>query len=236
LELPTFMSPPGPCGYLPEQTWELEYQFVETCSSQFLQERLENGWRHLGHMFFHPRCPVCTACQSLRVVVSSFQSNRSQRRVRQLNDGSIALRIGHPSVSKEKLDLYDRYHTFQTAEKGWPERFAQDSEGYASSHVENPLPTEEWAYYLGDTLLGVGYVTAVPTGLSAVHFFYDPKERRRSLGIWNVLKIIEEASRRGLPYAYLGYYVAGSPSTQYKTSFVPNEVQEAGHWRTFRQS
>src|SRR6266446_10122108 len=40
--------------------------------------------------------PSADRGQPLRVIVSSFQPNRSQRRVRKLNDGSISLRIGAP--------------------------------------------------------------------------------------------------------------------------------------------
>ena len=37
--------------------------------------------------------------------------------------------------------------------------------------------------------------------------------------------MIDEVKRRGLPYAYLGYYVEGSPSMSYKTRFVPNRLR-----------
>ena len=60
-------------------------------------------------------------------------------------------------------------------------------------------------------------------GLSAIYFFYDPLERQRSLGTYNVLCVIDEARRRGLPYAYLGYYVEGCAAMAYKTRFVPND-------------
>jgi arginine-tRNA-protein transferase len=72
-------------------------------------------------------------------------------------------------------------------------------------------------------------------GLSAIYFFYDPDERPRSLGTWNVLCLIDEAVRRALPYVYLGYYVPGCSSMEYKPRFVPNEIRgEDGVWRLFR--
>jgi leucyl-tRNA---protein transferase len=47
--------------------------------------------------------------------------------------------------------------------------------------------------------------------------------------------VIDEAKRRGLPYAYLGYYVEGSPSMSYKTRFVPNQLHgQDGVWSDFR--
>ena len=93
---------------------------------------------------------------------------------------------------------------------------------------------EEWRYLLNGRLVGVGYVDALPDGLSAIYYFSDPDERSRSLGTFNVLSIIEEAGRRGLPWVYLGYYVKGCRSVEYKARFAPNEVLGAdGTWGPF---
>ena len=65
-------------------------------------------------------------------------------------------------------------------------------------------------------------------------FEFPGWEVQRSLGTWNVLCLIDEAVRRGLPYVYLGYYVEGCPSMSYKIRFVPNEIRGAdGVWRDF---
>jgi leucyl-tRNA---protein transferase len=171
----------------------------------------------------------------VRVVVDRFRPDRSQRRVRKLNEGAIRLRIGPPAVSAARLALYDRYHAAQTAAKGWPLHPAKDSGQYASSFVDNPFPTEEWCYLLGNRLIGVGYVDVLPGGLSAIYFYYDPAERKRSLGTWNVLSIIERAAQRHIPHVYLGYYVAGCPSMLYKARFRPNQIRRPdGVWEDFQ--
>src|SRR5205823_11558684 len=132
------------------------------------------------------------------------------------------------------LALYDRYHAHQADAKGWPQHPARDAHGYAQSFVENPFPTEEWCYFLEGRLVGVGYVDVLPGGLSAIYFFYDPDERHRALGTWNVLKIIESAAQQGIPHVYLGYYVAGSPSMLYKSRFLPNQLLGLdGRWHDF---
>jgi arginine-tRNA-protein transferase len=231
-----YMAPPSQCGYLPEQVWRLEYDHVATMSPAEYMEYMLHGWRRFGHVLFRPRCPACTACQPLRVLVDRFRPDRSQRRARQANEGVVRLEIGSPSVSRARLDLYDRYHAYQTGAKGWPEHPTKDAYSYAASFVEHPFRTEEWCYYLGRRLVGVGYVDDLPQGLSAIYFFYDPDERRRSLGTWNVLNVIAEAARRRLPHVYLGYFVAGCASMQYKSRFVPNQILGAdGEWRDFRQ-
>jgi len=73
---------------------------------------------------------------------------------------------------------------------------------------------------------------SVPAGLSAIYFFHEPAEAPRSLGTFNILMMIDEARPRGLPYVYLGYYVQGCRSLEYKARFQPNELLDAhGAWR-----
>ncbi|GBD36597.1 Putative arginyl-tRNA--protein transferase [bacterium HR36] len=226
-----YFGPPGPCGYLPDQTWRLEYEFVHRLTAEEYQQRLDEGWRRFGHSLFRNHCPHCHACQSLRVLVNEFRPNRSQRRCAKANRGLTLCKICLPSISREKLLLYHRFHDFQTRHKGWPEVEDRGYFAYVASFVENPLPTEEWQYYREGQLVGVGYVDVVPQGLSAIYFFYDPDYRRYSLGTWNILSLIAEAQQRGMPYVYLGYYVAGCRSLEYKAHFRPCEIRRpSGYW------
>ena len=96
--------------------------------------------------------------------------------------------------------------------------------------MDNPFPVEEWCYYIGQRLVGVGYVDPLPAALSAIYFFYEPEQRDRSLGTYNVQQIIESARKRQIPHVYLGYCVEGCPSLEYKARFQPNEVLGA-RWR-----
>lgn len=242
-----YTATPSRCGYLPDQQWSLEHEYVaELSSAEYLQRMIE-GWRRFGHMLFRPACEGCRACKALRVRVREFRPDRSQRRCRKRNEGVVELQIGPPSVGLVKLDLYDRYHAFQAESKSWPEHAAKDAESYHDSFVHHPFDAEEWCYFLDGRLVGVGYVDCLSQaepggegvgkeGLSAIYFFHDPDERDRGLGTWNVLCLIDEARRRGLPYLYLGYYVAGCQSMEYKPRFVPNELRgDDGVWRVFRE-
>jgi arginine-tRNA-protein transferase len=169
------------------------------------------------------------------VLADRFRPDRSQRRARRANEGAVRLVIGQPSVSRAKLDLYDRFHAFQSETKGWPWHFPKDAASYVSSFVDNPFPVQEWCYYLDGQLVGVGYVDDLPGALSAIYFIHDPDERSRSLGTWNVLSILDYAAQRHIPYVYLGYYVADCSSLAYKARFVPNQLLgEDGRWHDFR--
>jgi arginyl-tRNA--protein-N-Asp/Glu arginylyltransferase len=230
-----FVSLPHDCSYLPGETWRLEYEIVSAMSAGEYRTRMDENWRRFGHTLFRPRCPECTACRTIRVLVDQFRPNRSQRRCRANNEGNIRLRIGKPSVSQDKLDLYDRYHSFQTDFKHWPDHAPKDAKDYIDSYVNHPFPVQEWCYYIDRKLVGVGYVDDLPGALSAIYFFYDPEERERSLGTWNVLSVIEVAAARGIPYVYLGYFVPGCRSLEYKANFIPNQLRQPdGSWADFR--
>jgi arginine-tRNA-protein transferase len=168
------------------------------------------------------------------VPVAAFKPDRSQRRAIAANEKAIKLIISSPSIDQARLELYDRFHRFQHLNKGWPRHGEENPGAYVESFVDNPFPTEEWCYYLDDKLIGVGYVDALPEGLSAIYFFYDPDERQRSLGTYNVLSVIREAAHRHLPHVYLGYFVEGCRSLEYKGRFQPNEaISPDGEWRPF---
>jgi len=230
----SYVAPPSPCSYLPEQNWSLEYEMVMNLSGDEYMRRMLAGWRRFGGMLFRPRCPTCNQCVPLRVDLARFEPNRSQRRAWAKNVSEVELRIGPPNVNHAKLKLYDRFHAFQTYAKNWPEHPAKDASSYRESFVNNPAFTEEWTYHLDKVLIGVGYVDRLPGGLSAIYFFYDPSYRQLSLGTWNVLCVLENARQAGLPHAYLGYYVAGCPSLAYKANFRPNQIRMAnGKWQDF---
>jgi arginine-tRNA-protein transferase len=168
-------------------------------------------------------------CRSLRVPVAAFSPSAGQRRVWRKARHQLDVRVGAPIISPDRLELWTRFHRFGHREKGWP----SDQGGDPAAMIENPFPIEEWTYYLEGRLVAVGYVDALPEGLSAIYFYYDPAERHRSPGTFNVLSLIEGARQRGLAHVYLGYYVEGCRSLEYKARFRPNEVWSGAGWAPF---
>ena len=137
------------------------------------------------------------------------------------------VRIGQPASSPDKLDLFHRFHRHGHQTKGWSADPGHDLRLFTT----NPFPTEEWTYYVGERLVGVGYVDVLPEGLSAIYFFHDPHDAKRILGTFNVLKTMEIARERRFPHVYLGYYVEGCRSLEYKQRFRPNErLNDRGEW------
>jgi arginine-tRNA-protein transferase len=226
----TYVSPPEACRYLPDQVWQLEHELMLQIRPGEYMERLRQGWRRFGHAVFRPVCPSCRRCQSLRVPVATFRPNESQRRAVKANRADVTIVVGTPRVSPTRRRLYARFHRQQQEAKGWPAQEDDDLQAF----LHNPFPTQEWSYFRGGRRIAVGYVDALPDGLSAIYFIYDPAERRRSLGTFNVVSLIAAARERGLPHVYLGYYVEGCRSLEYKARFTPNEVlRPDGTWTPF---
>jgi arginine-tRNA-protein transferase len=226
-----FITPPSLCEFLPDRRRRMEYEVARQIAPREYMDRMRQGWRRFGYAMFRPACGTCRMCQSLRVPVDAFRPDRSQVRAWKANADSVRIEFGEPSLSPQKQALFDKFHDHQHDAKGWPRQTGEET----ASFVDNPFPTEEWCYYVDERLVAVGYVDALPEGLSAMYFFYDPDERRRSLGTFNVLSVIESARLRGLPHAYLGYYVEGCRSLEYKGRFRPNEVlADEGRWIAFR--
>jgi arginyl-tRNA--protein-N-Asp/Glu arginylyltransferase len=226
----TFLSTLSRCEYLPDRIWQLRYELVPHLRPADYMQRLQQGWRRFGYAIFRPECPSCRMCQSLRVPVATFRPNQSQRRAWKQNQGEVTLRVGTPSMSPDRLDLWARFHRDGQERKGW-RADAGDDPGML---LQNPFRTEEWTYYVGNRLISVAYVDALPEALSAIYCYYDPREGARSLGTFNILSLLASARDRGLPHVYFGYYVAGCRSTEYKRRFRPNEVlRPDGTWDVF---
>lgn len=236
VSLQTVTTAPHACSYLPARAARLQYVSVAELSPAEYGALMLAGWRRFGRSLFRPVCAACDECRPIRVVVNEFRPNTSQRRAWKANDGAVEVRVGPPGVSDEKLALYDRFHEFQHGHQGWPDRGKKDAGDYVEAFVDQPFPVQEWCYFLAGRLVGVGYVDALPVGLSAIYFFYDPEERSRSLGTFNVLKLLAAATGRGDAYAYLGYHVEGCRSLEYKANFRPFERLVGGkNWLSGRQ-
>ena len=219
-------SAPTPCGYLPDQVSMVDFILSDALDRAAYQKLMNSGFRRSGVVFYRPRCPTCQACRALRVPVAEFRPSRSQRRAWRRN-ADLELRIGPPGYDAEREALLECYQSRVHGER-CGERLFDLMETLCTSGVE----TIEMSYRLDGRLVGVGIVDVCDEGLSSVYFYYDPELRRRSLGVYSVLCEIEECRRRGLPYWYAGYYVAGSAKMSYKMQYRPCELlNDDGVWR-----
>ncbi len=159
------------------------------------------------------------------MLVREFRPTRAQRRCRARN-ADVTLEMGLPRPTDEKHALYRRY--LESRHDG---QMTGSREEFESFLYEAPFMARELVYRAGGRLLGVGIADLEPQALSAVYFYFDPSEAARSPGVLNVLSLIDECARCEIPYLYLGYYVAGSPTMAYKAGYRPHEVLgDDGQW------
>jgi arginine-tRNA-protein transferase len=215
--------PPGEafaCPYLPGREARNVAFGLEPCPSGLYHALVDLNFRRMGHAFYRPACGACRECRALRVHVGAFRPSRAQRRCRARN-ADLELEIGRPSRDAERLDLYSRY--LQARHDGRMDGSADEFEAFLGG---SPVDTIELGFRVAGRLVAVGIADVEPLALSAVYCYFDPALASRSLGVLNILTLIEEARRRGRSWVYLGYYVRDAPSMSYKALYRPCEVLE----------
>ncbi len=187
---------------------------------------MDLNFRRLGRVCYRPCCDTCRECQMIRVRAHEFQPARAQRRCLKRN-GDLVVRLEPSRPDTEAFELYRRYLVVRHNQQ-----MAGSWEEFCDFLCESNTETFHATFRLEGRLLALGVVDVEPRALSAVYLAYEPSENRRSLGVFNVLWLIEECRRRGLPFLYLGYYVRGARTMRYKAAYRPCELlAEDGVWR-----
>jgi arginine-tRNA-protein transferase len=216
------------CPYLPGRMSTSRAVWAEQLPPELYHAFMDAGFRRSGKLLYQPACRGCRACRSIRVPVTEFRPSKSQRRCRRRND-DLRVSAGEPVATDEKYDLYRRFLA------GRFDRCGDDEsrESFERFLYDSPVQTLEFEYRDGGgRLLAVGICDVCNDSLSSVYFYFDPAEARRGLGTFGALREIETAARLGIPYYYLGFWVAGCSAMQYKAAFAPNEVlYPDGLWR-----
>ncbi len=226
LSLPLVRSAPHPCPYLPGHVARELVAIAEHVAPGVYQRMMDLGFRRAGTIFYRPTCPNCRACQAIRVPVSHFRPSRSQRRVLKRNS-DVLVRVGPLRVDEERCRLFERYQQWRH-----DSHLTGDRREFIRFLGTSPLRSAELSYWLGGRLVGVSVLDVCPHSLSSVYFYSEPELADRSLGVYSGLCEIEECQRRGLPYWYVGFYVAGCPKMEYKARFRPCELLGPdGVWR-----
>jgi len=208
------------CSYLDNLEQTTNYKIIEDCSTAECQEYIERGYRRFGKMFFRPSCSTCSECQSIKIDVDNFTFSKSQRRV--LKKATIIKSyIRKPTMTKEHLELFEKYHLHMKKTKGW-EHNPVTTQGYYSSFVDahNDFGYEI-LYYDEDKLIGVDLIDVLDDGISSIYFYYDTDYMSYSLGKLSLYNQILFAKESKLKWIYLGYYVQDCPSLSYKSHYKP---------------
>jgi arginine-tRNA-protein transferase len=233
-----YLTAPSPCPYLEGQEERKVFTHLVGDRAGELNDLLTHGgFRRSQSIAYRPACEGCRACVSVRVVAADFAPSRNMRRIAERNSDIVG-EIRIPAPTSEQYSVFRAYLDARHRDGGMADMTVLD---YAmmieDSHVDTRLV--EYRRRGPDTGInrrGVGQMVAVALtdvlsdGLSMVYSFFEPDEADRSLGTFMILDHIERANRMGLPYVYLGYWVAGSRKMDYKGRFLPQERLMPAGW------
>lgn len=226
-------SAPHDCPYLPDRKAVEEGFVVEAIKPETYHELMDRGFRRSGQVFYRPRCPGCDLCRQIRLPVADFHRSKSQRRTWNRND-DVTINVTPPNLTDEKMDVYKRYLKKQHPDS----RQAEDPEGIEDFLYLTAVDTVEVTYHAGDDdkLIAVSIIDVSRESLSSVYHYFDPEESHRRMGVYSVLREVELAREWGVPYYYLGYWVEGAPTMDYKASYYPHELLIDGQWERREKS
>lgn len=208
------------CSYLEDKNQTTHYKIIEDCDEFQCQSLIERGYRRFGKMYFRPICHDCDECKSIKIDVKNFEFSKSHKRVMK-RAKNIKSYIQAPTMTKEHLRLFDKYHLYMKDKKGWDHSYVNPQNYYSSFVNGHNEFGYEILYYDQERLIGVDLIDILRDGVSSIYFYYDPDYSRYSLGKLSLLQEIEFAKRQKKDWVYLGYYVKDCDSLSYKASYKP---------------
>jgi leucyl-tRNA---protein transferase len=226
---PFFSTEPAPCPYLAGRLERRLVTPLEGADPERLHDRLlRAGFRRSQGYAYRPACAGCQACVPVRIPVAQFVFRRPWRRILRDNADLVASER-RPVATPEQYALFRRYLDGRHAASGMAEMAWAE---FRAMIDDSPVDTRVIEWRRPDrSLIAASLTDCCPSGFSGVYKFFDPDEARRSLGSLIILWHVQRAAGLGLPYLYLGYWIAGSPKMAYKARFQPLEQLTAAGWR-----
>ena len=230
--LPQFFATTSvPCPYVPGRAErKLIVELTGRGAAPFYDDLSRAGFRRSHRFAYRPACRQCTACVPVRIAVERFADSRSTRRVRNLNRG-LAARLVAGRATPEQFRLFAAYQHSRHRDSDMAGMSYAD---YRSMVEDSAVRTAIAEFRDSDgALAAVALFDRLDDGFSAVYTFYDPSRGKQSLGTWSILWLVEECGRQGLPFVYLGYWIAESPKMAYKERFPALERLTDKAWAPF---
>ena len=236
-----YLTAPSPCPYLKGQEERKVFTHLVGERAGELNDLLTHGgFRRSQSIAYRPACEGCRSCVSVRVVADDFAASRNMRRVVEANADLVG-EVRTAAPTSEQYSVFRAYLDARHRDGGMADMSVLD---YAmmieDSHVDTRVieyrrrgPDTGFTGRGAGDLIAVALSDVLSDGLSMVYSFFEPGEAERSLGTFMILDHITRAQKMGLPFVYLGYWVAGSRKMDYKGRFLPQERLMASGWVRF---
>ncbi|MEN6543257.1 arginyltransferase [Parvibaculum sp.] len=229
-----YITTPQPCPYLPGRYEKKVFTHLLGENAVALNNVLtQSGFRRSQNIAYRPACDGCSACVSVRIIVDEFEPNRSFRRVLARNEDIEGVEMPARATA-EQYSLLRAYLDARHAEGGMADMTSHD---YVSMIEDTNVRTSviEYRSTTGlnqekPPLIAAALTDTLEDGLSMVYSFFDTTAEERSLGTFMVLDHIRRARQMGLPFIYLGYWVADCRKMAYKMRYRPLEALGMNGW------
>jgi arginine-tRNA-protein transferase len=223
-----YLTAAYPCSYMPERSARSQVAAPGSLiDTGVYSELVRLGFRRSGQHVYRPRCDTCQSCVASRIPVAEFEPSRSQRRC-QTRNSDLAIRVLPLVFEESHYRLYRRYQAARHPGGGMDQ---DDREQFRGFLLQSRIDSVLVEFSLDSVVVMVALVDKLDDGLSAVYTFFDPALEKRSLGTFGVLTQIRLAQEIGVPYVYLGYWIADCNKMAYKRRFRPLEGFRAGRWQ-----
>ena len=252
-KLQFYVTTPYACGYLPNK---LAQSIIATphhlVDANVYSGLIQQGFRRSGKFAYRPHCENCNACIAVRVVLSDFVPTRSQKRAYKQHAG-LSARVMPLGYHESHFALYTRYQAARHPD----DNLKKQAEAHRTAQIQNEA--DEYRHFLcqsnveslmveftdaNNQVKIVSVIDVVKDGVSAVYTFYDTRDtvpsfitsiepasmKRASYGTYSIMWLIAWTKMLGLPYFYLGYWIADSKKMTYKQAFKPQQQLIDGEW------
>jgi arginine-tRNA-protein transferase len=201
------LSMPFTCEFTGEKA---EMMVVENATPLLQKKLTEIGFERNGENMVRPSCHSCHQCLPARINVSKFSPNRSQRRLLK-NNVDISLSTTGLFLDEETTDLLNEYLSIRHAYQHTVDTMSFLSASWSDTFL--------FRFYLDEKLVGVACVDRFGGGFNLSRSFYSPHMKKRGMGIFMVLKVIDHAAKEDVDYIYIGNYINGNTKMAYKNHF-----------------
>jgi arginyl-tRNA--protein-N-Asp/Glu arginylyltransferase len=222
-----FTTPEHDCSYLDAKI--ATTLFVDpdhNTSNDEYSELSALGFRRSGRHIYRPHCQDCNACIPLRIPVSGFKANRTQRKIYKKNQ-HLDVSICKPIFKQASFQLYDAYIRARHSDG---DMYPPDEEQFTSFLVNGRPEANFYEFRDEGKLVAIAVADRLKDGLSAIYTFFDPDFSHLSLGSYAILWLLNATLEQDLAYLYMGYWIKECQKMSYKTDYKPMELFIDNQW------